>query len=116
MVTLIVPQVLSFLTSDEYTSAYQSSWKRSQSTYMNDEDIAKAVFGDMCPHGLPYDVLHKGIVVAIYPQVQPVFHPAFDVASSDHARTLTQDTRGKDQGAFGVPLPLTNAREFPCHR
>jgi hypothetical protein len=26
-----------------------------------------------------------------------------------------QDTRGKDQGAFGIPLPFMNAREFPRH-
>ena len=46
MVRIIVPQVISFLTADEYTSAYQSSWKCSQCTYMNDEEISKAVCGD----------------------------------------------------------------------
>ena len=46
MVRKIVPQVLSFLTADEYTSAYQSSWKCSQCTHINDEEISKAVFGD----------------------------------------------------------------------
>ena len=46
LVRKIVPRVLSFLTPDEYTSAYQSSWKCSQCTYMNDEEISKAVCGD----------------------------------------------------------------------
>jgi hypothetical protein len=46
VVRKIVPLVLSFLTADEYTSPYQSSWKCSQCNYMNDEDISKAVFGD----------------------------------------------------------------------
>jgi hypothetical protein len=46
MVRKIVPKVLSFVTADEYTSAYQSSWMCAQCIYMNDEDISKAIFGD----------------------------------------------------------------------
>ena len=38
------------------------------------------------------------------------------VNSANYARTFLQDTQGKDQGAFGIPLPFTNAREFPRHR
>jgi hypothetical protein len=67
------------------------------------------------PNGFAYNVLHKSIVVATYPQGQPPFQPAFYVASANYARTFLQDTRGEDQGAFGIPLPFTNAREFPRH-
>jgi hypothetical protein len=68
------------------------------------------------PHGFAYDVLHKSILVATYPQGQPPFHPAFYVVRANYARTFLQDTLGKDQGAFRIPLPFTNAREFPRHR
>ncbi len=46
MVRKIVPQVLSFLTGDDYTNLRDSSWMCSHCIYMNDEDISKAVFGD----------------------------------------------------------------------
>ena len=46
MVRKIVPQVLSFLTGDDYTNLLDSSWMCSQCIYMNDEDISEAVFGD----------------------------------------------------------------------
>jgi hypothetical protein len=67
------------------------------------------------PHGFAYNVLHKRILVATYPQGQPPFHPAFYVASANYARTFLQVTRDEDQGAFGIPLPFTNALEFPRH-
>jgi hypothetical protein len=46
MVGKIVPPVLSFLTADDYTDLWESSWKCFESNYMNDEDVSKAVFGD----------------------------------------------------------------------
>jgi len=67
------------------------------------------------PHGFAYNVLHKSIIAATYPKGQPPFHYVFYVVSSNYARTFLQDTHGKDQGAFGISLPFTNAREFPCH-
>ena len=77
--------------------------------------IDRASAAAYTPHGLPYDILHKGIVLSIYLQFQPAFHPALDVASSDHAWTLAQNTHSKDQGTFGIPFPLTIARKFPCY-
>jgi len=68
------------------------------------------------PHSFAYNVLHKSIVVATYPQGQPHFHPVFNVASVNYARTFSQDTSGEDQGAFRIPLAFANAREFPHHR
>jgi hypothetical protein len=81
----------------------------------NDVLVGRAPATTCTPHGLPYDVLLESIVVAICPQLEPAFHPAFDVPGSDHARSLTQDTRGEDQGAFRVPLPLADAPKFPHH-
>jgi hypothetical protein len=46
MVRKIVPPVLSFLTGDDYTDLWESSWKCSECNYMHDEDVSKAVFGD----------------------------------------------------------------------
>jgi hypothetical protein len=49
MVRKIVSPVLSFLTGDDYTDMWESSWKCSECSecnYMNDEDVSKAVFGD----------------------------------------------------------------------
>ena len=46
MVRKIVPPVLSFLTGDDYTNLWESSWMLTHCIYMNDEDISKAVFGD----------------------------------------------------------------------
>jgi hypothetical protein len=82
----------------------------------NDVLVGRASAAACTPHGLPHDVLHEGIIVAICPQSQPAFHPAFDVAGSDHAWTLSQDTRGEDQGTFGISPPLANAPKFPRHR
>ncbi len=42
----IVPLVLTFLTADDYTYLWETSWKCYQCIYMNDEDISNAVFGD----------------------------------------------------------------------
>ncbi len=81
----------------------------------NDVLVDHAPAATCTPHGLTYDVLHEGIVMAIYPQFQPAFHPVLDVTSLEHARTFVQDTRGKDQGAFRVTPPLTNTPKFPCH-
>ncbi len=65
------------------------------------------------PHGLTNDVLHKGIILATYLQGQPPLHPAFNVPGANDAWALPQDTRGKDQGTFGVPLPLAHTPKFP---
>jgi hypothetical protein len=46
MVRKIVPPVLSFLTGDDFTDLWESSWKCSECNHMNDEDFSKAVFGD----------------------------------------------------------------------
>ncbi len=46
MVRKIVPPVLSFLTGDDYTDLWDSSWTCSACKYMNDEDVSKTVFGD----------------------------------------------------------------------
>ncbi len=46
MVRKIVPPVLSFLTGDDYTNLWESSWMCIHCIYMNDENISKAVFGD----------------------------------------------------------------------
>jgi hypothetical protein len=37
------------------------------------------------PHGLTYNVLHKGIILATYPQGQPPLHSAFNVPGANHA-------------------------------
>ncbi len=65
-------------------------------------------------HGFTYDLLHKGIILVTYPQGQPPLHPAFNVPGVNDAWALLQDTRGKDQGTFRVPLLLAHAPEFPC--
>ena len=78
--------------------------------------VDSALTAAYTPHGFAYDVLHKSIIGAIYPQGQPPFHPAFYVASANYGRTFSQDTRGENQGSFGIQLPFTNAREFPRHR
>ncbi len=46
MVRKIVPSVLSFLTGDDYTDLWESSWMCRNCIFMNDEFISKAVFGD----------------------------------------------------------------------
>jgi hypothetical protein len=46
MVRKIVPPVLSFLTGDDYTNLWESSWTCSECNYMNDEDDSKTVFVD----------------------------------------------------------------------
>jgi hypothetical protein len=61
------------------------------------------------PHGFTYNVLHKGIVLATYPQGQPPLHPAFNAPGTNDPWALPQDTCDKDQGAFRVPLPLVLA-------
>ncbi len=68
------------------------------------------------PHGFTYNVLHKGVVSATYPQGQPPLHPAFNVPGANDAWALLQDTRGKYQGAFKVSLLLAHTPEFPCQR
>jgi hypothetical protein len=68
------------------------------------------------PHGFTYNVLHKGIVLATYPQGQPPLHPAFNVPGMNDAWALPQDTGSEDQGAFRVPLPLAQAPESPSQR
>jgi hypothetical protein len=45
MVRKNVPPGLSFLTANDYTGLWESSWKCSECNYMNDADISKAVFG-----------------------------------------------------------------------
>jgi hypothetical protein len=65
------------------------------------------------PHGFTYNVLHKGIILATFPQSQPPLHPEFNVPGTNDTWALPQDTRDEDQGAFRVSLPLAHAPEFP---